>query len=55
MKNRRRIVQGNVPGTLSSTWLGGAYTNDTGLGGMTVFTGSLHFQVREIEVFEITD
>jgi hypothetical protein len=31
------------------------YTNDTGLDGRTFFTGSPNFQVKEIEVFEITD
>jgi hypothetical protein len=31
------------------------YTNDTGLKGETFFTGSKNFQVKEIEVFEITD
>jgi hypothetical protein len=31
-----------------------SYTNDTGLYGHTVFTGSPYFQVKEIEVFEIT-
>jgi hypothetical protein len=30
------------------------YTNDTGLDGMTFFTGSGNFDVKEIEVFEIT-
>jgi hypothetical protein len=34
---------------------GDTYTNDTGLDGNTFFTGSEHFQVKEIEVFEITD
>jgi hypothetical protein len=34
---------------------GGVYTNDTGLDGYIFFTGSLHFTVKEIEVFEITD
>jgi hypothetical protein len=29
--------------------------NDTGLNGGTFFAGSEHFQVKEIEVFEITD
>jgi hypothetical protein len=33
---------------------GNIYTNDTGLDGKTVFTGSEHFQVKEIEVFEIS-
>jgi hypothetical protein len=42
-------------GRHSWTSLGRAYTNDTGLDGKTVFTGSQCFQVREIEVFEITD
>jgi hypothetical protein len=41
--------------TSSCTNLGLAYTNDTGLDGRTVFTGSLYFKVKEIEVFEITD
>jgi hypothetical protein len=31
------------------------YTNDTGLDGTIFFTGSCHFQVKEIEVFEIVD
>jgi fructose-specific component phosphotransferase system IIB-like protein len=34
--------------------LGDSYTNDTGLAGDKVFTGSWTFQVKEIEVFEIT-
>jgi hypothetical protein len=34
---------------------GTRYTNDTGLDGMTFFTGSRWFKVKEIEVFEITD
>jgi hypothetical protein len=34
---------------------GHTYTNDTGLDGDTVFTGSQDFQVKEIEVFDITD
>jgi hypothetical protein len=34
---------------------GQTYTNDTGLDGKTLFTGSVKFTVREIEVFEITD
>jgi hypothetical protein len=41
--------------THSGTSLGTCYTNDTGLNGEVVFTGSRNFQVREIEVFEITD
>jgi hypothetical protein len=34
---------------------GNVYTNDTGLEGKTFFTGSWEFQVKEIEVFEITN
>jgi hypothetical protein len=34
--------------------LGKCYTNDTGLDEEIVFTGSGDFQVKEIEVFEIT-
>jgi hypothetical protein len=41
--------------TDSYTSLGYSYTNDTGLDGDVVFTGSLKFRVKEIEVFEITD
>jgi hypothetical protein len=40
--------------TYSHTGLGDSYTNDTGLVGKTFFTGSQKFQVKEIEVFEIT-
>jgi hypothetical protein len=38
----------------SYTFLGSHYTNDTGLDGKTFFTGSKKFQVKEIEVFEIS-
>jgi hypothetical protein len=41
--------------TRSFTFLGYIYTNDTGLDGMTVFTGSQGFRVKEIQVFEITE
>jgi hypothetical protein len=41
--------------TSSLTALGFAYTNDTGLDRYVVLTGSEYFQVKEIEVFEITD
>jgi hypothetical protein len=41
--------------TCSFAWLGASYNNDTGLDGITFFTGSKTFQVKEIEVFEITD
>jgi hypothetical protein len=40
--------------TRSWTVLDRSYTNDTGLRGQIVFTGSEEFQVKEIEVFEIT-
>jgi hypothetical protein len=40
--------------TGSFTYLGHAYTNDTGLDEWVVFTGSQYFRVKEIEVFEIT-
>jgi hypothetical protein len=33
---------------------GNSYTNDTGLDGKTFFTGSHKFQVKEIEVFQIS-
>jgi uncharacterized membrane protein len=36
-----------------SSFLGNTYINDTGLDGVTVFTGSKSFQVKEIEVFEM--
>jgi hypothetical protein len=39
--------------TGSYTVLGDVYTNDTGLDGWIVFTGSRYFEVTEIEVFEI--
>jgi hypothetical protein len=48
-------VYDNCNANSSWTQLGLAYTNDTGLDGQVVFTGSLCFQVKEIEVFEITD
>jgi hypothetical protein len=37
------------------TTLGFYFINDTGLAGNAVFTGAQYFQVKEIEVFEITD
>jgi hypothetical protein len=40
--------------TDSFTSLGRTYTNDTGLKEGIVFRGSEYFQVKEIEVFEIT-
>jgi calcineurin-like phosphoesterase len=41
--------------TASVTSLGTASTNDIGLPGTKVFTGSSSFQVQEIEVFKITE
>jgi hypothetical protein len=41
--------------TRNFTSLGVIYINDTGLKSDIVFTGSTHFQVKEIEVFEITE
>jgi hypothetical protein len=38
-----------------SSGFGQTYANDTGLDGPTFFSGSSHFRVKEIEVFEITD
>jgi hypothetical protein len=38
-----------------SSGFGRTYANDTGLNGPTFFSGSESFQVKEIEVFEITD
>jgi hypothetical protein len=40
--------------TKSYTQLGHVYTNNTKLDGGVVCTGSQKFQVKEIEVFEIT-
>jgi hypothetical protein len=49
-------VSGNCSANTDSyTSLGNAHANDTGLKGEIVFTGPQNFQVREIEVFEITD
>jgi hypothetical protein len=46
----------NYCNTHTNSWtsLGFSYTNDTGLDSKIVFTGSENFQVKEIEVFEIT-
>jgi hypothetical protein len=41
--------------TSSGSHLGSSYTNDTGLDGPIVFMSMNTFQVREIEVFAITD
>jgi hypothetical protein len=39
----------------SASIFGNRYTNDTGLDGNMFFTGSAHFQVKEIEVFEFCE
>jgi hypothetical protein len=41
--------------TGSFSCLGDCYANDTSLDGSTVLTGSFHFEVKEVEVFEIAD
>jgi phosphopantetheinyl transferase (holo-ACP synthase) len=41
--------------TNSVTYVGLSYMNDSGLDGKVLFAGSFNFQVKEIEVFEITD
>jgi hypothetical protein len=41
--------------TRSGAFLGSAYTNDTGLDQFVVLAGSFNFQVKDIEIFEITD
>jgi hypothetical protein len=48
------VCDGCNTSTGSATSLGLTYTNNTGLGGEIVLTGSRNFQVKEIEVFEIT-
>jgi hypothetical protein len=42
-------------GIFLSYRFGDTYTNNTGLDGKTFFTGSDQFQVKQIEVFEITN
>jgi hypothetical protein len=41
--------------TYSYSDLGNCYTNDSELDGEMFFTGTVHFRVKEIEVFEIID
>jgi hypothetical protein len=50
-----RVSDKGNANTNSNTSLGNSYTNDTGLDGGIVFTSSHYFQVKEIEVFEITN
>jgi hypothetical protein len=48
-------VANNCNGNTNSyTSLGNAYVNDTGIAATKVFTGEQSFQVKEIEVFEIS-
>jgi hypothetical protein len=47
------IYEGCNNSTVNFTSLGGAYENDTGLDGKTVFTGEFNFSVKEIEVYSI--
>jgi hypothetical protein len=51
--NDMRVRDNCNASTLSYTYLGFSYINDTGLAEDIVFTGSHYFQVKEIEVFEI--
>jgi hypothetical protein len=46
---------GNTNSRSYTSAFGDSYANDTGLDGKPFFTGSQHFTVKEIEVFEITD
>jgi hypothetical protein len=39
----------------SQARLGSVYTNDTAVADRLVFTGSLYFQVEEIDVFEVRE
>jgi hypothetical protein len=48
------VTSGCNGNTSSFTRLGSSYVNDTGIDGNHVFTGEQHFQVKEIEVFEIS-
>jgi hypothetical protein len=41
--------------TTNRTYNGSFYSNDAGMGADVFFTGSAKFQVKEIEIFEITD
>jgi hypothetical protein len=45
----------NIKADSHTGYFGHSYTNDTGRDERTFFTGSQYFQVKEIEVFEITD
>jgi hypothetical protein len=49
------VLENCDPNTENWTHFGRTYINDTELDGETIFTGLLHFQVKEIEVFEIAD
>jgi hypothetical protein len=47
-------IRGDFYGSNSNySKLGNTYANDTEIAGTTVLTGSQHFRVKEIEVFEV--
>jgi hypothetical protein len=49
------VVIWDMPNRINnSTSFDTSYTNDTGLNGMTFFTGARTFQVNDIEVFQIS-
>jgi hypothetical protein len=50
-----RVDGNSTANTMGYTDLDHSYTNDTGLSGEMVLTGSGYFQVKEVEVFEITE
>jgi hypothetical protein len=47
------VANGCNENSSSFTNLGNTFTNDTGIHGQQVFTGEVHFIVKEIEVFLI--
>jgi hypothetical protein len=49
------MIWDNCNTKIISSSFGDSYTNNTGLDGNVFFTGSVDFQVKEIDVFEITD
>jgi hypothetical protein len=49
------VANGCDSDSSSSTYLGNAYTNDTGVAGNQFFTGEYNFSVKEIEVFGVVD
>jgi hypothetical protein len=49
------VLNGCDSNSSSYTYLGIAYTKDTGLAGNQFFTGGYTFTVKEIEVFGVLD